>query len=528
MPDVKPGAVDINPRDTNELAKGGTLRLVLFDDWPTTFNPLHADSSAEYLQLAKAMYPRAFKVGPDGHFAVNTDYFTEVEMISTWPRQIVRYTINPAAEWSNGTPITWLDIESQVRAFKDDRYTVQTKAGFERVESVTMGVDDRQAVLSFKFPYSEWRGMFSGYGMLLPQSMTATPGSFNNGQVKGPGPSAGPFIISGLSKAKKIILSRNPRWWGTEPVLESIEYSVLGSTLPDEVLDDDEVLKNVDAIPLTSAEQTAKAEAKSFKIRRARGFDRTMIALNADTTPGNDDRELREAILMAIDREEIVRFLERGLTAYPVPLDSHIFVPGQECYEGHGKPVEFDPYGASGKLDNLGWRLDGAVRKKSGEALIVRVTPSATDTELAAILKTDLARIGVQLQVQPQPAADPDDDGSPEGTPGHPKYELALFHLPSDAFARSTMEWAFKSDPKGESKGKIAIERPEIDEAIASVMADTTEPCKANEVDKKLWGLRRTLPLIQSLDLVAVRGNVANYGAFGMADIDYTRIGFTS
>ena len=48
--------------------------------------------------------------------------------------------------------------------------------------------------------------------------------------------------------------------------------------------------------------------------------------------------------------------MERGLTAYPVPLDSHIFVPGQECYEGHGAGL-IDPYGASGKLDNLGCGL---------------------------------------------------------------------------------------------------------------------------------------------------------------------------
>ena len=46
---------------------------------------------------------------------VNTDYFTSVELTSTNP-QVVTYTINPKAVWSDGTPITWEDIASQIHA----------------------------------------------------------------------------------------------------------------------------------------------------------------------------------------------------------------------------------------------------------------------------------------------------------------------------------------------------------------------------------------------------------------------------
>lgn len=57
--------------------------------------------------------------------------------------------------------------------------------------------------------------MFAGNGMLLPASMTATPEAFNKGQLDGPGPSAGPFVVSALDRtAQRIVLTRNPRWWG--------------------------------------------------------------------------------------------------------------------------------------------------------------------------------------------------------------------------------------------------------------------------------------------------------------------------
>ncbi len=48
----------------------------------------------------------------------------------------------------------------------------------------------------------------------------------------------------------------------------------------------------------------------------------------------------------------------------------------------------------------------------------------------------------------------------------------------------------------------------------------------ANEVDKLIWAEGFSLPLTQSPGNVAVRSTLANFGAFGLADVDYTTIGF--
>ena len=94
---------------------------------------------------------------------MNTDYFTDVELTSTNP-QVVTYTINPKAVWSDGTPITWEDIAAQINATsgKDKAFAIASPNGSDRVASVTRGVDDRQAIMTFAKPYAEWRGMFSG------------------------------------------------------------------------------------------------------------------------------------------------------------------------------------------------------------------------------------------------------------------------------------------------------------------------------------------------------------------------------
>ncbi len=48
----------------------------------------------------------------------------------------------------------------------------------------------------------------------------------------------------------------------------------------------------------------------------------------------------------------------------------------------------------------------------------------------------------------------------------------------------------------------------------------------ANQVDQMIWQEGFSLPLFQSPGNIAVRSDLANFGAFGLADVDYTAIGF--
>ena len=140
--------------------------------FPTNFNPLTIDSVSAYPMYATAAYPRAFTVNTDGSHVLNTDYFTAAEQTGVDP-QVITYTINPAAVWTDGTPITWQDMKSQAHALsgKDSRYHVFSTVGYDRVESVTAGVNDRQAVVRFARPYAEWLTLLSGTDVLLPRAM---------------------------------------------------------------------------------------------------------------------------------------------------------------------------------------------------------------------------------------------------------------------------------------------------------------------------------------------------------------------
>ncbi|KUI35620.1 hypothetical protein AU195_15130 [Mycobacterium sp. IS-1496] len=513
---------DVNPQDVGTLRQGGNLRLAL-TAFPANFNSLHIDGNvADAAGMLKATMPRAFRIAADGSATLYTDYFTGAEITGTDP-QVVTWTINPKAVWSDGTPITWEDIAAQVNATsgKQEGFAFASPNGSDRVASVTRGADDRQAVMTFAKPYAEWRGMLSGNTMLLPRSMTATPEAFNRGQLNAPGPSAGPFIVSNLDRtAQRITLTRNPKWWGTPPVLDSITYSVLDDAARIPALQNNAL----DATGLATLDElTIARRTNGVAIRRAPGNSWYHFTFNG--APGSilADKALRRAIAKGIDRQTIAAVTQRGLADDPVPLNNHIFVAGQQGYQDNSAVVAFDPEKAKQELDALGWRLNGQFREKDGRQLVIRdvLFDALSTRQFGQIAQNNLAQIGVKLDLDAKGAAGFFTDYINTGD-----FDMAQFSWVGDAFPLSGLTQIYASN--GESNfGKIGS--PEIDAKIEEALEEL-DPAKAqqkaNEVDKLLWDEVFSLPLTQSPGNVAVRANLANFGAFGLADADYTKIGF--
>jgi peptide/nickel transport system substrate-binding protein len=514
---------DINPQDPATLRQGGNLRLAL-SGYPSNFNSLHIDGNeADSGAMLRTTLPRAFRVGSDGSTTVNTDYFTDVELTGETP-QVVTYTINPTAVWSDGTPITWEDIESQITATsgKNKDFRIASTNGADRVAKVTRGVDDRQAVVTFARPFTEWRGMFAGNTMLLPKSMTSDPEVFNTGQLQRPGPSAGPFVITDLDRtAQRITLKRNPKWWGTPPLLDSITYLVLDDKARLPALQNNTIdATGVASLPeLTTARNTA-----GISIRRAPSPSWYHFTFNGAQGSILADKALRLAVAKGIDRQAIANVSQRGLVDKPVPLNNHLFVAGQEGYQDNSAAVAYDPEKAKGELDALGWRMNGQFREKDGRQLVIRDVLFDADTtkQVAQIAQNSLAQIGVKLELDAK-------GGTGFFTnyiiPGD--FDIAQFSWVGDAFSLCCMNQIYTSNAES-NFGKISS--PEID-AKSEQTFDELDPAKArqlaNELDKLIFEIGFSLPLFQSAGNVAVRSTLANFGPAGIGDLDYTKIGFT-
>ncbi|MFD3510433.1 ABC transporter family substrate-binding protein [Nocardia sp. NPDC058666] len=514
---------DINPKDVSELRDGGNLRLAL-TSLPENWNGLHSDGNdGDTGSLLRPVMPRAFKTNAAAELTVNNDYFTDVALTSTEPQQVT-YTINPKAVWSDGTPLTWEDIQSQANALsgRDKAFLIAGNSGFDRVEKVERGVDDKQAIITFKAHYADWRGQFAGNSVLFPKSATATPEAFNNGQVDALGASSGPFIVQSVDRGQgRVVLGRNPKWWGATPKLDTMTFSVLDSSAFVPALLNNEI----DAVGVASRDELKSAQSTpGVAIRRAPGNSWGHFTFNG--APGSllADQGVRVAISKAIDRQGIVNAMQTGLVQDPQPLNNHVYLRGQDGYQDNS--LGFDPTAAANELDALGWKLNGDVREKDGRKLEIRdvMYNDPSNIQIAQIIQQNLAQIGVKLNIETKPGAGLFSDVLQPGN-----FDVGQWFWGGDPFPLSSLTQIYGYNPDDIQGNYGRIGSPEINDLIEQAVSEL-DPAKAkelaNQIDRKIFEEGHSLPLFQSPGNVAVRDNLANFGATGLASYDYTKIGF--
>ncbi|WP_040802304.1 ABC transporter family substrate-binding protein [Nocardia concava] len=516
---------DINPHDVADLKDGGNLRLAV-SALPSNWNTLQIDGNdAEITSIERSTMPRAFISDAAGNLSVDHNYFTDVQLTSTDPQQVT-YTINPKAVWSDGTPITWEDIASAAEALsgRNKDFLIANNNGFDRVAKVERGVDDRQAILTFSKHLGEWRGQFSGNSFLVPKAVTSTPEAFNKGFVDNPGPSAGPFMVQSIDRGQgRIVLGRNPKWWGNTPKLDTITFSVLDSSADLPALQNNEI----DVVGLGSRDEIKTAQGTNgIAIRRANSMQWSHLTFNG--APGSilADPKLRVAIGKAIDRQGIATAMQNGMVIDPKPLNNHIYLKNQKGYQDNS--LGFDPDAAAKELDELGWKVPagGGTREKDGRKLEIRDVMYNQDlwVQIAQIMQQNLDRVGVKLIIDTKPGQD-----------FFPRYiksgdfDVTQFSWVGDLFPLSSMDqiWGYHPDDWQGNYGHIGY--PELNDLIEKGVSEL-DPAKAieiaNQVDKKVFEEGHSLPLMQTPANVGVRANLANYGAAGLQSLDYTKIGF--
>ncbi len=236
------------------------------------------------------------------------------------------------------------------------------------------------------------------------------------------------------------------------------------------------------------------------------------------------DERLRLAICKGIDRQAIANVVQHGLTGHPVPLNNHIYVDGQVGYQDNSAPCAYDVDRARRDLDALGWKLNGAVREKNGKQLVIRdpFFDQQFRRQIGLIAQQNLAQIGVKLVLDPKPGT-----GFFEQYVAVGDFDIVEFGWAGGGYPLSALPQIYASDG-GSNFGKIGS--PEIDAKIDQTLSELDQDkarALANEVDRMIWQEGFSLPLFQTPGNIAVRSTLANYGAFGLADVDYTTVGFT-
>ncbi|WP_323172537.1 ABC transporter substrate-binding protein [Natrialba sp. PRR66] len=209
--------------------------------------------------------------------------------------------------------------------------------------------------------------------------------------------STGPFAVESFNPNIEILTARNDDYYGQVPALESVRYEVVDDDQTRRMKLENGELEMARILPhetVDALESTGGIDVYTPPIPRIR-----FLAFDTDSEPF-DDRRVRQAVSLAIDRKTITESLLDGLVEPAVgPFSPSITEWANPDLESN----PYDPDRARTLLDDAGWTgTAGETRTRDGVELSVEfLTFDARSLPLIAeVMQDHLAAVGISVDVQ--------------------------------------------------------------------------------------------------------------------------------
>ena len=332
----------------------------------------------------------------------------------------VTWRIKPGFTWHDGRPVTAEDWIWAYTVNMHPEYPSASRDVAERLASRPSAPNPRTIVVQWKKRYAFANLSVAGSG-ILPKHVTerlfrANPARFEQAWGTGvPTVGNGPFVLSEWQKGSSITVTANPKWRGVPPHLPAqqgvrrVTYRFISdtNTIVANVLSGAADAVDETAIPFVQGleleQRLARENRRDFILRAEPGLIWEHIDMNLDN-PHLSDKRVRQALLYAINREELVQQLFQG--KQPV---SHSFLPPKHYgYHPNVKKYAFDPSRARALLTEAGYApgSDG-IMAKGGQRLSLRFTTTAgnrTREQVQQILQAQWKAVGIEVRIVNQPA----------------------------------------------------------------------------------------------------------------------------
>jgi peptide/nickel transport system substrate-binding protein len=498
-----------NPQPYDNLRDGGTLTTPVPEISPQ-WNIFQGNTTA-YSQAVWNWYnPILTTSTPDGKPVFNPDYLTDVKADTVNGNTRITYTINPKATYNDGSPIDWTAFESTWKAnnAQNKAYVVNSSDGYDRISSVTRGVNDRQAIVTFNGTNVWWQALFGS--LLNPKALD--PQVFNQGYIDNPHPEwgAGPYTVQKFDKQNgTVIFARNPKWWGKKGRLDTRTFVAMEDVASINAFRNGQL----DSIEVGTKDRLAQVQGMSgIDIRKGISLHNDLFTLNSKS-PVLADPQVRKAVFEGIDRKQIADITFQGLNFTETLPGSLVLFSFQDGYQDNfSKVITFDVNKAKQDLEAAGWKAgpDG-MRSKNGQPLEFSYVNTGDDPvgkALASAAVAMLKNIGIKVDIQQ--VASRDFSTVISGR----KFDMFYSGFAqSDPFGMAYICQLYCSDSQLNLSG---TNDPALDSQIKAVNTLPTAQeqfAKGAEVETEAFKTYGLMPTLTLPSIIAVKHGLANYGS---------------
>ena len=341
------------------------------------------------------------------------------------------YTIRPDARWADGVPVTTTDVRFTYDVGRNPQSGVSNAELYRRISAIDIK-DEKTFTLHVEkltFDYAAIQDF-----VLLPAHIErdafAEPAQYRlrthyNTDPTNPGLYNGPYRVSEFVAGSHILLEPNPHWAGqpghfgriTVRAIENtaaLEANLLSGTI--------DMIAGELGLPLDEGLAFATRHGDAFQIVYKPGLVYEHVDLNL-AQPALTDRRVREALVLALDREAISQSLFDGRQ----PVADTFVNPLDLGYSADSPRYRHDAARAAAQLDESGWNkgTDGVRRNAQGQRLSLELMTTAGNRSrelVEQVLQSQWRQVGIDIRIKNEPARVLFGDTLP-----HRRFDMAMY-----------------------------------------------------------------------------------------------------
>ena len=390
---------------SGDAAAGGTLVIAVGgSDVASLLPPFVTDITGK--QVSDQLFLRLAQI--DDHLGTIGDASFRPELARSWSWSrdslSVAFTIDPRAQWHDGTPVTARDVAFTFAVLKDPKTATQTTATIANVDSVTIR-DSLTAVVWFhrRTPEQFYDAACQAY--ILPAHLLDTiphdrlsRSAFNLAPLGN-----GRFRFAKLETGGRVEIVADTTHYLGRPKLDRVIWafnSDASAALTQVMSGQMDIYENIPPDVIAQLDSTKPIRAVSYP-----GLQYAYFGMNqgdpkrkGSPHPLFGDARVRRAIFMALDRQAMLRNVfdtlgVLGAGPYPRALsDSSVQLP------------PFDRGHAAALLDSAGWKVGAnGVRSKNGKPFafsLMTPTSSRFRMSYAVLIQEQLKSIGANVTLE--------------------------------------------------------------------------------------------------------------------------------
>jgi ABC-type transport system substrate-binding protein len=379
----------------------GSQVVIGVDGAVTGFNPhAIADFSPAARAVASLILPSTTVVRADGSTWFDPAIVAAAALTSADP-YTVTYTLNQAAAWSDGTPVTAEDFTYLWQQMLVQPGTVDP-AGYRLITAIRSRDAGKTVEIQFSGPFPAWPSLFSP---LLPAHILKdAPGGWTGGLDNGIPVSANRYKLSSYDRVTgQITMVANDKFWASTPGPATV---VLRIGSPSELL---AALRRGDLQALFARPDSTETSAIDLAVPLDRRTDvplpaTTQLVLNTTAGP-TKAVAVRRAIATALDYPTLRETAAGGRVGGVLPVSSQVSLPSTGEGTGTSAPplaITDDADAAREVLADAGYRVDG-LYARTGDGVLRLTLGVATDDprslSTARAVQRQLGRAGILVDL---------------------------------------------------------------------------------------------------------------------------------